>query len=161
MMDKKDRGVILKRAWKDNRKIIQSGGFQTPITITCAKDAKDYEITAFLVDHSNTIDPDTGLTIISRKVVLSINMSALIDIDYPLYANIDKGTQEKYPLVSAGEVTMRGDKISYYNSSEEYKEVRVEETMTDYTLDYLTLKTVLINTIKKTEGLGIGINRHK
>lgn len=147
---------LLEQAYKDNRFILQDGGFERALTLKSSKNnyAIEYSVKGFLVNHNTSIDPDTGLLIDSRKIAVSINLNTLNEVNYPLY-DVDKNVKD-YPNVTSGDINMKDDKVSFKDSNLIIQEMIVSRYMVDYSLNHITL--ILVTTKTKKE-LVNGISR--
>lgn len=85
-------GPLLTEMRDMNRRIIESGGYETDINMKSdTEPVVEVNIQGSVTFHHLGVDPETGQEISSRQIHLLINIQTLVDLSYPVFRD------EKFP----------------------------------------------------------------
>ena len=80
-------GALFNQVRRDNQKFIETGGYETDVTITSKNKTVTIIAPGSVTLHNTQIDPDTGGYANVKQAHLLINTQTLIDAGFPVYTS--------------------------------------------------------------------------
>ena len=123
-------GILLAEAREMNRAILNTGGFESDITLTAKTDlAETATVKGTIRLHSTVLDPETGIETVGRAASVLFSIADLADAGYPLYRDAKKPT----------DIVLKNDIVEFLDASGNSRKFEAAEVRPSHTFGCVTL----------------------
>ncbi len=117
-------GTLLTEMRTINRRIIESGGYETDINLESDTDpVVIVDAQASVSYHNMTVDPESGQEISASQIHVLVNIPNLVDIDYPVFRD---EKQPDYP-------DLLDDILRFTDANGKARKIKVIDQRPDFT----------------------------